>query len=124
MARVDRFKGLVLNTLSNLNILNSLLQHETTTSKLVMCLGLVKDRNPSYVKKLPKSFFLHWKKPVGLRRTSYSDLIDFGLRLGSFLSDSGWMLESIQILKIVEMKIRLLEDNESARIQLLDCLQR
>nr|XP_014102423.1 uncharacterized protein LOC106627003 isoform X2 [Bactrocera oleae] len=120
MARVDRFKGLVLKPLSNPFILEGLLWHENTTSKLLMCMGLVEERNPAYVKKLADSFVLHWKKPVG----QYPDLINFGLRLGSFLSDVGWILESIQIFTVVEAKIRLQGDNELTTMQLVDCLQR
>ncbi|XP_050328202.1 uncharacterized protein LOC126758153 [Bactrocera neohumeralis] len=120
MARVDRLKVLVLKPLSKPFILDGLLRHENTTSKLLMCMGLVEDRIPVYVKKVVENFILHSKNPVG----QYPDLIDFGLRLGSFLSDVGWMLESIQIFNVVEAEIRLQGDSESVTIQLVDCLQR
>ncbi|XP_037936526.1 amyloid protein-binding protein 2 [Teleopsis dalmanni] len=53
------------------------------------------------------------------------EAIDFGLRLGSFLSEAGWQAESIQVLQSVAARLRDIKemDNEM-RVLRLDCLQR
>lgn len=50
--------------------------------------------------------------------------IENGLRLGSFLSDSGWLLESIKVLSTILNVINTLKINHSSIIIKLDCLQR
>lgn len=50
--------------------------------------------------------------------------IDFGLRLGSFLSEAGWLSESIGILTFVATKLKRMTLNEQHKIIYLDCLQR
>ncbi|XP_073834237.1 protein interacting with APP tail-1 [Musca autumnalis] len=52
------------------------------------------------------------------------DVIDFGLRLGSFLSEAGWLSESISILRIVASRLRKMEPTKKLQIIYLDCLQR
>ncbi|XP_075154367.1 protein interacting with APP tail-1 [Haematobia irritans] len=52
------------------------------------------------------------------------DTIDFGLRLGSFLSEAGWFSESIAILKCVATRLKAMEPTRKIRIIYLDCLQR
>uniref|UniRef100_A0A1I8PJX5 Uncharacterized protein n=1 Tax=Stomoxys calcitrans TaxID=35570 RepID=A0A1I8PJX5_STOCA len=52
------------------------------------------------------------------------DAIDFGLRLGSFLSEAGWLSESIAILKCVATRLKSMEPSKKIRIIYLDCLQR
>ncbi|XP_061387956.1 amyloid protein-binding protein 2 [Musca vetustissima] len=52
------------------------------------------------------------------------DVIDFGLRLGSFLSEAGWLSESIAILQVVANRLRKMEPTKKIKIIYLDCLQR
>lgn len=52
------------------------------------------------------------------------DVVDFGLRLGSFLSEAGWLSESIAILKCVAIRLRNMERTKKIQIIYLDCLQR
>ncbi|KAI8128281.1 hypothetical protein FF38_10285 [Lucilia cuprina] len=52
------------------------------------------------------------------------DVIDFGLRLGSFLSESGWLSESIEILTCVATKLKRMTLDKKLKIIYLDCLQR
>ncbi|XP_005188507.1 amyloid protein-binding protein 2 [Musca domestica] len=52
------------------------------------------------------------------------DVIDFGLRLGSFLSEAGWLSESIAILQVVASRLRKMEPTKKIQIIYLDCLQR
>ena len=52
------------------------------------------------------------------------DVIDFGLRLGSFLSEAGWMSESIEILKCVASRLKRMTLDKKLKIIYLDCLQR
>lgn len=52
------------------------------------------------------------------------DAIDFGLRLGSFLSEAGWFAESIDILKCVATKLKRMTLDKNLKIIYLDCLQR
>lgn len=52
------------------------------------------------------------------------DVIDFGLRLGSFLSEAGWMSESIDILKCVASRLKRMTLDKKLKIIYLDCLQR
>ncbi|XP_011187860.2 amyloid protein-binding protein 2 [Zeugodacus cucurbitae] len=124
MTMTDEFNELVMKQLDNLNILDSLLQDERSTSKLFMCLTFANNKSPAYMKKLPASFALHWHKPAGLRRSLYSELVKFGLRLGSFLCENGFMQESIKVLTFVAEKISLMAESDSKTIQYLDCLQR
>lgn len=49
---------------------------------------------------------------------------NIGLRLGSFLSEAGWMNESIQILSCLLPAFNILESKYSNSILNLDCLQR
>lgn len=50
--------------------------------------------------------------------------IENGLRLGSFLSDSGWLQDSIKVLTTILNVINTLKVNYSSIIIKLDCLQR
>lgn len=50
--------------------------------------------------------------------------LDTGLRLGTFLSEAGWMNESIQILSCLLPLIDILDINQSTLILKLDCYQR
>lgn len=50
--------------------------------------------------------------------------IENGLRLGSFLSDSGWLQDSIKVLSTILNVIDTLKVNYSSIIIKLDCLQR
>lgn len=50
--------------------------------------------------------------------------IENGLRLGSFLSDSGWLQDSMKVLSTILMVIDTLKVNYSNIIIKLDCLQR
>lgn len=50
--------------------------------------------------------------------------IDNGLRLGSFLSDSGWLLDSLKVLATILNVINTLKSNYNSIIIKLDCLQR
>lgn len=52
------------------------------------------------------------------------DVIDFGLRLGSFLSEAGWLSESIKILTCVATKLKRMILDKKLKIIYLDCLQR
>lgn len=52
------------------------------------------------------------------------DAIDFGLRLGSFLSEAGWLAESIAILSTVASRLKRMTLDENLKIIYLDCLQR
>uniref|UniRef100_A0A1B0AJ01 Amyloid protein-binding protein 2 n=1 Tax=Glossina pallidipes TaxID=7398 RepID=A0A1B0AJ01_GLOPL len=52
------------------------------------------------------------------------DVIDFGLRLGSFLSEAGWLSQSIEILSCVSLKLKTIELDSKLKIIQLDCLQR
>lgn len=50
--------------------------------------------------------------------------IENGLRLGTFLSDSGWLLESFKVFSSILNVITLMKVNQSSIIIKLDCLQR
>lgn len=50
--------------------------------------------------------------------------IDSGLRLGSFLSDAGWLQDSIKVLEKVLGVISMLDKDYTSIIIKLDCLQR
>uniref|UniRef100_A0A1B0B774 RING-CH-type domain-containing protein n=1 Tax=Glossina palpalis gambiensis TaxID=67801 RepID=A0A1B0B774_9MUSC len=52
------------------------------------------------------------------------DVIDFGLRLGSFLSEAGWLSQSIEILSCVSLKLKTIELDPKLKIIQVDCLQR
>ncbi|XP_067639160.1 amyloid protein-binding protein 2 [Eurosta solidaginis] len=52
------------------------------------------------------------------------DAMDFGLRLGSFLSEAGWLADSIEILHCVAAKIRSMSEDKQHVLVRLDCLQR
>lgn len=50
--------------------------------------------------------------------------ISSGLRLGTFLLDSGWIEDSIKVLNMVLKFMKAVETNYSSIIVKLDCLQR
>lgn len=52
------------------------------------------------------------------------EAIDFGLRLGSFLSEAGWLADSIEILTCVATKLKRMTLDKKLKIIYLDCLQR
>ncbi|XP_036341708.1 amyloid protein-binding protein 2-like isoform X1 [Rhagoletis pomonella] len=52
------------------------------------------------------------------------DVIDFGLRLGSFLSEAGWLADSVEILQCVASKLRNMPADKQHMLVRLDCLQR
>ncbi|XP_054728850.1 amyloid protein-binding protein 2 [Anastrepha obliqua] len=52
------------------------------------------------------------------------DAIDFGLRLGSFLSEAGWLADSIEILQCVAVKLCSMPADKQHTLLRLDCLQR
>ncbi|XP_022227408.2 amyloid protein-binding protein 2 [Drosophila obscura] len=50
--------------------------------------------------------------------------IDLGLRLGSFLSEAGWMQESISVLTCLNERLKRLAPHKHWLVMRLDCLQR
>ncbi|XP_026848269.1 amyloid protein-binding protein 2 [Drosophila persimilis] len=50
--------------------------------------------------------------------------IDLGLRLGSFLSEAGWMQESISVLTCLNERLKRLPPHKYWLVMRLDCLQR
>ncbi|KAH8244903.1 hypothetical protein KR032_002214, partial [Drosophila birchii] len=50
--------------------------------------------------------------------------IDLGLRLGSFLSEAGWMQESISVLSCLNARLKHLPRHKHWLVMRLDCLQR
>ncbi|KRG07099.1 amyloid protein-binding protein 2 isoform X2 [Drosophila mojavensis] len=50
--------------------------------------------------------------------------IDLGLRLGSFLSEAGWMQESIAVLSCLNERLKRMQAFQDGIITRLDCLQR
>ncbi|KAH8396373.1 hypothetical protein KR222_009447 [Zaprionus bogoriensis] len=50
--------------------------------------------------------------------------IDLGLRLGSFLSEAGWMQESIAVLSCLNERLKHMQPFPDETITRLDCLQR
>lgn len=50
--------------------------------------------------------------------------IDMGLRLGSFLSEAGWMQESISVLMCLNKRLKHMQPFRDQFITRLDCLQR
>lgn len=50
--------------------------------------------------------------------------IDLGLRLGSFLSEAGWMQESISVLSCLNERLKQLKPFKNQLVTRLDCLQR
>lgn len=50
--------------------------------------------------------------------------VENGLRLGTFLSDSGWLLESYKVFSSILNVINTMKVNHSSIIIKLDCLQR
>ncbi|XP_023166482.2 amyloid protein-binding protein 2 [Drosophila hydei] len=50
--------------------------------------------------------------------------IDLGLRLGSFLSEAGWMQESIAVLSCLNERLKRMQTFQDELITRLDCLQR
>ncbi|KAH8265009.1 hypothetical protein KR038_003681 [Drosophila bunnanda] len=50
--------------------------------------------------------------------------IDLGLRLGSFLSEAGWMQESITVLSCLNARLKHLPRHKHWLVMRLDCLQR
>ncbi|XP_017019073.1 amyloid protein-binding protein 2 isoform X2 [Drosophila kikkawai] len=50
--------------------------------------------------------------------------IDLGLRLGSFLSEAGWMQESISVLSCLNARLKHLPRHRHWLVMRLDCLQR
>ncbi|ALC49100.1 Pat1 [Drosophila busckii] len=50
--------------------------------------------------------------------------IDLGLRLGSFLSEAGWMEESIAVLSCLNNRIKRMQRFQNELVTRLDCLQR
>ncbi|XP_030380960.1 amyloid protein-binding protein 2 isoform X2 [Scaptodrosophila lebanonensis] len=52
------------------------------------------------------------------------EIIDFGLRLGSFLSEAGWMQESIAVLECLNERLKRMKPFRNIVIVRIDCLQR
>ncbi|XP_034490404.1 amyloid protein-binding protein 2 isoform X2 [Drosophila innubila] len=50
--------------------------------------------------------------------------IDLGLRLGSFLSEAGWMQESISVLSCLNERLKQMKPFKNQLVTRLDCLQR
>lgn len=50
--------------------------------------------------------------------------IENGMRLGSFLSDSGWLQDSLKVLVTILNVINTLKPNYNSIMMKLDCLQR
>ncbi|KAH8387739.1 hypothetical protein KR093_009221, partial [Drosophila rubida] len=50
--------------------------------------------------------------------------IDLGLRLGSFLSEAGWMQESISVLSCLNERLKRMPPFKNMLVTRLDCLQR
>lgn len=50
--------------------------------------------------------------------------VDLGLRLGSFLSEAGWMQESISVLVCLNERLKRMQPFRDQFITRLDCLQR
>ncbi|KAH8270660.1 hypothetical protein KR044_000100, partial [Drosophila immigrans] len=50
--------------------------------------------------------------------------IDLGLRLGSFLSEAGWMQESISVLSCLNERLKRMPPFKNKLVTRLDCLQR
>lgn len=50
--------------------------------------------------------------------------IDLGMRLGTFLSEAGWLEDCLQVLNTVYVLIEQLELNSTNMLLQLNCLQR
>ncbi|XP_068158338.1 amyloid protein-binding protein 2 [Drosophila tropicalis] len=50
--------------------------------------------------------------------------IDLGLRLGSFLSEAGWMQESISVLACLNERLKCMQPLKNLLVMRVDCLQR
>lgn len=55
---------------------------------------------------------------------AYRKEIDKGLRLGTFLYESGWFENSLQVLQVTRLLILELDDNYGKLLLLLGCLQK
>lgn len=75
------------------------------------------------------NYFHHTRQPLQMMRLGFSHpgctsqdiMIDLGLRLGGFLSDAGWYLESKKILKICK-ELCVMDNSTSERLcKTLDC---
>lgn len=51
-------------------------------------------------------------------------LIDCGLRIGSFLSETGWLMHSMQFLSMTHRLIKKLDDSCANLLMELSCVQR
>ncbi|KAH8308561.1 hypothetical protein KR018_005865, partial [Drosophila ironensis] len=77
-------------------------------------------------RKLPSQNELNGITALGLEELPAEELqnIDMGLRLGSFLSEAGWMQESITVLACLNERLKRLPPHKYWLEMRLDCLQR
>lgn len=55
---------------------------------------------------------------------NYRKEIDKGLRLGTFLYESGWLEDSLKVLKVTKLMINELDEDYAKLLLLLSCLQK
>ncbi|XP_059617982.1 amyloid protein-binding protein 2 [Phlebotomus argentipes] len=134
----------LLEELSDLMVFAKLLRFGSARQKLLKCVASLVKNNLPIVSCLTKRYvdyieYRRWYKQGGgskdadddedeesVRKSRRQD-VDLGLRLGTFLSEAGWLAESIEVLSNVLRVVRNVPSDEAPMENLfteLDCLQR
>lgn len=140
MSLCCELQDMLFEQLSDLNIFSRLLRFGPGRQKLLRCLTSLTNKNKPLAAELQRKYTLRYSLPpkrIGKKKecndvVSFIDqddvftssVIEFGLRLGSFLSDAGWLSESIQVLSCVATRIKSLPKDSTSFLVQLDCLQR
>ncbi|XP_055370837.1 amyloid protein-binding protein 2 isoform X2 [Condylostylus longicornis] len=140
MARKNKLRDMLNEQLTDLEVFGRLLRISAARQKLFKCLSALMSSGKPLATQLQNKFIMRYvmMPKVQLSNTSeiisqtyqtFSDdfddnAIDFGLRLGSFLSEAGWLSESINILSCVASRLERCELTQSTLLLRLDCLQR
>lgn len=122
-----KLEKMLLNQLINLDIIARLLRFSSARQKLFHCIATL---GRPLATQLEYNFLMKYFPPQSKRdksttvETIGSDIVDFGLRLSSFLAEAGWVQESIKILTAIGNSFDKSTQDESTLVVYLDCLQR
>ncbi|XP_031628724.1 amyloid protein-binding protein 2 [Contarinia nasturtii] len=140
MSESEDLRDILYNELSNLTIFMRLLKYAVARQKMIKCFSVLMCSGRQLSTEISSKFSMythhHFQthyKTSPMKNSNHNLLmsrdmclkqIENGMRLGTFLSESGWLQDSLKVLVTILNVINTLKLNYNSIIVKLDCLQR
>lgn len=140
MSKSEGLRDILYNEMANLTIFMRMLKYAVARQKMIKCFSVLMCSGRQLSTEISSKFIMytqhhfqpHYKTSpmknsnhnLRMSRDMCLKQIENGMRLGTFLNESGWLQDSLKVLVTILNVINTLNMNYNSIIVKLDCLQR